>query len=71
MTDLLALLCVIFFLCFCRFPIWCPRSGLGGYLIVLIPDLCLLLYFNNMVLILYAESQFLNMSASYLVGLEV
>ena len=23
----LALLCVMVFLCFCRFPIWCPGSG--------------------------------------------
>ena len=26
-ADLLALLCVMFYLCFCHFLIWCPGSG--------------------------------------------
>ena len=25
LAGLLALVCVVF--CFCRFPVWCPRSG--------------------------------------------
>ena len=31
------------FLWICHFPMWCP----GWYLIVLIPDLCLLTYFDS------------------------
>ena len=37
--DLLSLLCVMFFLCFCYFPMWCPGSGV-------ILDICLLPYFD-------------------------
>ena len=45
-TDLLALLCVMFSCVFVTFP----YGGLGQewYLIVLIPDLCLLPYFNDL-----------------------
>ena len=38
-----SLVCHIF-LCFCYFPIWCPRSGVVN--IVSVPDLCLLPYFD-------------------------
>ena len=41
-TGLLALLCVVF-LCFVTFP--CSVLGQVWYLIVSIPDLCLLTYF--------------------------
>ena len=60
-ADLMALLCVMFSCVFVAFPY--GVLGQVWYLIVLIPDLCLLPYFNNMVLILYTESHFLNMSA--------
>ena len=42
-ADLLALLCVMFFVCFVTFPY--RVSGQVCYLIVSIPELCLLLYF--------------------------
>ena len=41
--NLLALLCVVF-LVFCHFPMWCTGSGV--YLIVSIPDLCFVPYFQ-------------------------
>ena len=42
-AGLLALLCVMFSCVFVTFP--CGVSGVGWYLIVSIPDLCLFLYF--------------------------
>ena len=45
MTDLLALLCVVFS-CICHFPIWCLGSVVVGYLIDCINFwVCPLLYF--------------------------
>ena len=45
MADLFALLCVFVFY---HFPIWCPGSHLYRiwYLIVSIPDLCLIAYYQ-------------------------
>ena len=43
--------CMYVLLCFYHFPMWCPGSGLPSsllyYLIVLVPDICLLTYFRE------------------------
>ena len=41
-ADLLALFCMVFPCVFFHFTLWCLGSGV--YLLVSIPDLCLLLY---------------------------